>query len=250
MSRYADDVAGGLMVTEFLSFSEDVTSGAALEKLRSTAVEDPDYFTRYVYVVTKRERLIGVASVRELALLESDTPLADAMVPASFVKPQTSIDNIKSYFDDCEFAAVPVVDSHGRLLGIVMRRGFMEVLAERAEREMLRMRGIVGGDELRTLPLWTRSRRRLSWLSINILLNIVAASIIAAYNDTLDAVIALAVFLPIISDMSGCSGNQAVAVSMRELALGIVKPTEALRVWLKEISVASSMARRSAFCLD
>lgn len=102
---------------------------------------------------------------------------------------------------------------------------------------MLRMQGIVGGDEIRNLPLLTRSGRRLSWLSINIVLNIFAASIIALYINTLYAVIALAVFLPIISDMSGCSGNQAVAVSMRELALGIVKPEEVRRVWLKEISV-------------
>ena len=64
--------------------------------------------------------------------------------------------------------------------------------------------------------------RRLSWLTVNILLNIVAASVIAVHQDTLSAVIALAVFLPIISDMSGCSGNQAVAVSMRELTLGVI----------------------------
>ena len=69
------------------------------------------------------------------------------------------------------------------------------------------------------------------------MLNIGAASVIALFQDTLQSVIALAVFLPIISDMSGCSGNQAVAVSMRELALGVVRPNEMLRVWFKEISV-------------
>jgi len=68
-------------------------------------------------------------------------------------------------------------------------------------------------------------------------LNIIAASVIALYEDTLSAVIALAVFLPIVSDMSGCSGNQAVAVSIRELSLGIVKPFEVLRVWLQEVKV-------------
>jgi magnesium transporter len=82
-----------------------------------------------------------------------------------------------------------------------------------------------------------RSRRRLAWLSINILLNIIAASVIAAYEDTLTAVIALAVFLPIVSDMSGCSGNQAVAVSMRELTLGAAVPKDVFRVWAKEVSV-------------
>jgi magnesium transporter len=97
--------------------------------------------------------------------------------------------------------------------------------------------GIVGGEELRTMPILLRSRRRLSWLSVNILLNMVAASVIAFHQETLSAVIALAVFLPIISDMSGCSGNQAVAVSMRELSLGVVRPAEVTRVWLQEISV-------------
>ncbi|MFH1764622.1 MAG: magnesium transporter [Gemmatimonadota bacterium] len=87
------------------------------------------------------------------------------------------------------------------------------------------------------MPVLQRSRRRLSWLSINIVLNILAASVIAFYQDTLAAVIALAVFLPIISDMSGCSGNQAVAVSIRELTLGLLKPYEYLRVIMKEGAV-------------
>ena len=87
------------------------------------------------------------------------------------------------------------------------------------------------------MPVLLRSRRRLSWLSVNILLNIIAASVIAFHQETLSSVIALAVFLPIISDMSGCSGNQAVAVSMRELSIGVVNPVEVLRVWYQEISV-------------
>jgi magnesium transporter len=87
------------------------------------------------------------------------------------------------------------------------------------------------------MPLLRRCRRRLSWLSINIVLNIIAASVIAAYQDTLAAVIALAVFLPIISDMSGCSGNQAVAVSMRELTLGVLRPSDVVRTWVKEVTV-------------
>jgi magnesium transporter len=82
-----------------------------------------------------------------------------------------------------------------------------------------------------------RSSRRLAWLSTNIVLNVIAASVIALYQETLAAVIALAVFLPIISDMSGCSGNQAVAVSMRELALGLLRPSEFWRVWRKEAAV-------------
>ena len=87
------------------------------------------------------------------------------------------------------------------------------------------------------MPVRTRSLKRLSWLSINILLNLVAASVIAAHQDTLAAVITLAVFLPMISDMSGASGNQAVAVSIREMTLGLLRPYEYLRVVVKEGAV-------------
>ena len=108
---------------------------------------------------------------------------------------------------------------------------------KRSEADHLKAAGIIGGDELRSMPVFLRSRRRLAWLSINILLNIAAASVIAFYEDTLTAVIALAVFLPIVSDMSGCSGNQAVAVSMRELTLGAALPSDVFRVWRKEAIV-------------
>jgi len=237
MSSYADDVAGGLMVTEFFRSTENMTVGAVLDDLAARSDEISDYFARYVYVVSPWDRLVGVLEVRALALAPRHAPLAEVMVPALFMTPETPLEELKSFFDARSFVAVPIVNNHGRLLGIVRRTAVTEALTERAEREMLRMQGIVGGDEIRSLPILTRSRRRLSWLSVNIVLNIAAASVIALYIETLDAVIALAVFLPIISDMSGCTGNQAVAVSMRELSLGIVKPFEAFRVWLKEISV-------------
>jgi len=87
------------------------------------------------------------------------------------------------------------------------------------------------------MPLYLRSGRRLSWLTVKIFLNLAAASVIALYEDTLAAAFTLAVFLPIVSDMSGCSGYQAVAVSMRELALDIIRPVDVLRVCLKELAL-------------
>lgn len=153
------------------------------------------------------------------------------------VKADADLDELEAFFDEHDIAAVPVVDNRGMMLGIVRRRALLQALADRAEADSLKSAGIIGGDELRSMPLLVRSWRRLSWLSINIVLNIIAASVIAFYEDTLTAVIALAVFLPIVSDMSGCSGNQAVAVSMRELTLGAALPRDVLRVWRKEASL-------------
>ena len=142
-----------------------------------------------------------------------------------------------NFFDTYDFYGVPVINDSNEMIGVVLRKDVLEFEVEQAQTEGMEMQGIVGGEELRTLPVLLRSRRRLSWLSVNILLNIVAASVIAFYQETLASVIALAVFLPIISDMSGCSGNQAVAVSLRELSLGVVRPFEVFRVWLQEVQV-------------
>jgi magnesium transporter len=90
---------------------------------------------------------------------------------------------------------------------------------------------------MRTMPVWSRAGRRLAFLTPNIVLNLISVSVIAFFQPTLERVVALAIFLPILSDMSGCSGNQAIAVSMRELALGLVKPNEIARTLKKEISV-------------
>jgi magnesium transporter len=122
------------------------------------------------------------------------------------------------------------------LLGAISRSAFADELRDRSDIDQLKRQGIID-DELRSMPLAVRSRRRLSWLSVNIVLNIAAASVIAMYEETIAAVIALAVFLPIVSDMSGNSGFQSAAVSMRELALGVIKPTEFFRVWRKEVGV-------------
>jgi magnesium transporter len=202
-----------------------------------SAEDTDDHFSRYVYILSPLGRLVGVAAASDLAAAPRFQLVVSVMVPPLFTTATTGLDELREFFEAHPIAAVPVVDQRGRLLGVTRRTAVLDAIAQRTEREMLRMRGIVGGDEVRSLPTSTRARRRLSWLSINIVLNILAASVIALYIDTLDQVIALAVFLPIISDMSGASGNQAVAVSMRELSLGLVKPYEVGRVWLKEITV-------------
>ena len=130
-----------------------------------------------------------------------------------------------------------VVNADGVLVGVLGKAAVRAEVADRSDETYRQSQGIVGGEELRSMPVFLRSRRRLSWLSVNIGLNVLAASVIAVYQDTLQAVIALAVFLPIISDMSGCSGSQAVAVSLRELTLGVTRPTDVLRVLVLELRV-------------
>lgn len=179
---------------------------------------------------------MGVVSLRGLLTAKRSSNLTEIMVTPLTVPVDMPLEQLEDIFNDYPFLGVPVVDADSLLVGVISRSAVADAVLERSESESLKRQGVVG-DELRSMPTWLRSRRRFAWLSANIVLNIVAASVISAYEDTLSAVIALAVFLPMVSDMSGCSGNQAVGVTMRELSLGLVRPMDAFRVWLKEISV-------------
>lgn len=238
LAGYAEDSAGGLMATEFLAVRDHMTVRGVTDLLRTRADEYSDYDVQYAYVTDDTGRLVGVLRMRDLLFKTADARIDGVMIrdPVS-VDVDSTVDEISALFGRKAFLALPVVDDDGRILGIVHRLAVEEALNERAQSDHLKAQGIIGGEELRTMSLATRSKRRLSWLSVNIVLNVIAASVIALFEETLSAVIALAVFLPIISDMSGCSGNQAVAVSIRELTLGLIKPHEVLYVWLKEVGI-------------
>lgn len=234
--EYDDDVAGGLMVAEAFTFSDGDTVGKVLRRFAHEEYDLERYRGQHPYVLNSDGVPVGVLSLRSLLSTRRSIKLTDIMVPPITVPASMPLEELEDLFDQHPFLGLPVVETDGNLVGVVSRSAVDEALLERAESASLKRQGVFG-DELRSMPLPLRARRRLQWLSANIVLNVIAASVIAAYEQTLAAVIALAVFLPMVSDMSGCSGNQAVAVSMRELSLGLVRPIDAMRVWLKEVSV-------------
>jgi magnesium transporter len=236
--RYQPDTAGGMMHTEYFSFFEGQTIKSITEDLRRNADKYQHYQLKYIFVTGPDETLKGVLQMQDLLLGQIDAPLSDIKIKEVLaVNHLATLDDLIDFFHKNELFGVPVLDDERKLVGVVLRKDILEAQTDRVTLEHLESQGIVGGDELRTMPVFLRARRRLSWLSVNILLNIIAASVIAYNQDVLSSVIAMAVFLPIISDMSGCSGNQAVAVSMRELSIGVVTPGEVFRVWRQEISV-------------
>ncbi len=238
LRRHSPDTAGGVMGTEVLAFPESSLVDDVVRDLRARAEEVARYEIQYAYVVSPPGPLVGVLRLRDLLLSSPQTPISGLMVRDPLrVRADAPLSEVKAVFDRSSLLGLPVVDDAGRLLGVVSRSELDRAREEEAGTMFLRASGVVGGEELRSLPLRPRVARRLSWLSVNILLNVLAASVIASYQDTLSAVIALAVFLPIISDMSGCSGNQAVAVSLREMTLGLLRPREVLYVVLKELQV-------------
>ena len=234
---YPAESAGGLMVRQYLAFPGSGTAREVLEELTSGVRDLSRYLLQYAYIVEFDGALAGVVRTRDLVAAAPESVLSVLMSRPTAVNAQADLATVDACLEEAEVLSLPVTDDAGNMLGVVERAHVDDALVERATDDHLKSQGIVGGEELRSMPLTERTGRRLSWLSINIVLNMLSVSVIAAFEETLAAVIVLAVFLPIVSDMSGCSGNQAVAVSMRELTLGVVTPRDALRVWWQEAKV-------------
>ncbi|MGJ8653113.1 MAG: magnesium transporter [Opitutaceae bacterium] len=235
LMNFEEGTAGSVMYSEMLIYKMDVTASEILENLRANYATYSDFEVQYAYIVGKRKKLVGVLPVRNLLFAPGDKTAKEMMIPNPVtVSADATLAELEDIFDKHNFLGLPVVDASGALLGVTDKASVSEGMEERSAEDLLKVTGLMGREEIRSMPLQQRSTRRLSWLSINIVLNMISASVIAMHEDTLQAVIALAVFLPIISDMSGCSGNQAVGVSLRELSLGLLKPTEFLRVFYKE----------------
>lgn len=238
LREYEDLTAGGLMITEFLQYPEAWTIEQVVQDLREKSAEYRDYQVQYAYVHGSAGQLLGVLRLRDLLLQPKETKLSNIMIPKPLsVDDQLDLLELHGFFQQHHFLGVPVVNESLALVGVLQRSDVDQAWIEQQDKSFLRRQGIVSGEEIRSMPLFQRARGRLAWLSLNILLNLMAAAIISHYESTLAAVIMLAAFLPIISDMSGCSGNQAVAVSIRELMLGLAQPADAFRVWVKEIGV-------------
>lgn len=234
LGQYPPASAGGLMITEYLAYSDNALVADVLDDLRAHTEKYATYEVQYVYITSQIGALIGVLRLRDIVLSAAMTPVTAVMIANPVqVRADATLDELQQFFDRHDFFGVPVTDEGGRLVGVVRRTDVEEAVGDRADQTVLKLSGMVD-EELRSMPLGIRASRRLSWLSISIVLNIVAASIVAFYQETLAAAIALAVFLPIISGMGGSAGSQAMAVSLRELALGLVRPYELVHVLLKE----------------
>ncbi len=232
---YAPDTAGGLMVTEFLSYPETFTVNEIVDDLRRNSEKYVAYDVFYAYVIDSAKKLKGVVRLRDLILNQGYTKVESIMIKDPvYVHVKSSLEELKILLDRYNFFGVPVCDSQDRLVGVVRRTSVREAMVEEAEKSFLQASGILGGEELRNLPMSQRAVRRFTVLTMKVALNLISASVIAAYYDTLSTVVALAVFLPIVSDLGGSSGNQAVAVSIRELALGLIKPSDYWNVIIHE----------------
>lgn len=235
---YPENTAGGIMTTDFVVYPLEMRVSEVLQDMRDNAEKYSDYGVHYAYVESEHGTLVGVVRMRDLLLARYDRKMSEIMVVNPiYVLADTTLEELDDYFERWTFWNVPVTDEEGKVIGVVRRSLVEEALAEEHEKTFLRFSGIITGEELRSMPLSERASRRLVWLILNMTLSIAAASVILWFEGTISRVFALVFFMPVICNMSGCSGNQAVAVSIRELTLGLIRPSDYALVLAKEVGV-------------
>lgn len=214
---YPEDSVGRLMDPPVAVFGPDLTVQETVEALREQVKQA---FITYGYIVEPDGRLIGVLVMRELLLAERDQRLREIMLRDPFwLTPETSVADAMRLVLNRHYPVYPVCDRQGRLVGLVRGSILFEEQAIEISAQPGRMVGVE--EEERVATTWWRSLRfRHPWLQLNLLTAFVAAAVVGTFEETINQVVVLAVFLPVLAGQSGNTGCQALAVTLRGLTLG------------------------------
>ncbi|MFW3611176.1 magnesium transporter [Staphylococcus caprae] len=230
--HYEEDTAGGIMTTEYISLK---TTTPVKEALMHVKEQAPDAETIYViFAVNEAGQLVGVLSLRDLIVAENDSYIEDVMSERVIsVNVADDQENVAQVMRDYDFIAVPVVDYQNHLLGIITIDDILDVMDEEASEDYSRLAGVSDIDSTSDSVVKTATKR-LPWLIVLTFLGMITATILGSFEDTLSKVALLAAFIPIISGMSGNSGTQSLAVSVRNISTGEINEQSKFRIALRE----------------
>ena len=233
LMTYPDDTAGRLMDTRVLTFRPDMSAALALEAVRASRGR----VLRSLFIVDGDNRLIGQLSIQQLALATPDTPLRDiAHGITAAVNAMDPRDEVVQTVEKHRLTDLPVVDLDGRLIGLIQHSMLVQALQEEAAADIGAMVGVSPQERALSKP-WFAVKKRLPWLQINLITAFLAAAVVGVFEDTIAKFTALAVLLPVVAGQSGNAGAQALAVTMRGLALREVTVGQWFSVTSKEVGV-------------
>lgn len=244
--EYSEDSVGMIMDVKFFALPEDLTVEEAIQQVRT---HDTQHLNE-IYIIDRRQILVGVLSLRDLFLAPPKKSLAVLMkreLPT--IHPLENQEQVVEICNEWKVLTIPVTDLDGRLLGIISSQDIIQVEKEEATISMQTMVG-ASKDERALSPPGFAIRKRLPWLQINLLTAFLAAFVVGLFEDTIARFTALAVLLPVVAGQSGNTGAQALAVVMRGLALRDIRPSQWLRVTLKEsyVALANGVAVAATTC--
>ena len=230
--KYPKDTAGSIMTTEFLSLSEDTTAQEAIRRLqRATDAE----LVFYIYVTDKDEHLVGVLSLRQLLTIPPDTPLKNIMTgDVLSVSVDMDQEEVARQVARYNLLAIPVVEKDNTLVGIITVDDVVDVIREEATEDMLKSAGVTEEDVLASSSL-RAARLRLPWLFTNLIGSLVSGAILWHFRYTIQEVVAVVTFIPVIAAMGGNVGLQSSTLIIRGMATGHVEPADVRKVFFREI---------------
>lgn len=233
--EYPDDSAGAYMTTDYASLPGDITVVEALEQLRIQAPNKETIY--YVYVLDAERHLIGFVSLQNLILAARASRVSEIMRSEVIsVNVREEIGGVGREMARYDFLAVPVVDDERRLVGIITYDDILDVIQEEATEDMYRLANLDTKESIESTT-WHAVRLRLPWLLLNLGTSLIAASAVSLFSDTIEHVVALAVMMTVVAALGGNSGNQALTIVVRSLALEEVRSRGYFSVILKNCAV-------------
>ncbi len=234
--KYADDTAGGLMSSDFVYVYDDATLRQAIRKVREHADEFEQIY--HIYVLNKKNQLLGFVPLKELLTNPLRTKITDVMEEdLIYVTPDVDQEEVAQIMDKYDLVSLPVVDENKVMLGRITIDDIVDVIQEEAEEDISKMAGLTDDEEFSHSTLKV-SKIRLPWLLVSLFGELISAIVLSHFQASIEQVIVASFFIPIIMAMGGSSGQQAAIVMVRNLGTNDVWFSEVLKKLLKEFRVA------------
>ena len=227
------------MTPDYISLQEEWTVRQALDYIKKEGMDSETIYT--CYVKSAGRKLEGIVSLRTLVVSDDDLTIAELMhkdiVDINVYEDQEAVsEKFKKY----GFIAMPVVDNENRLVGIITVDDIFDVIEEEATEDIERMAGVLDDSDTEYLDMsvWQHVKNRFPWLFFLMMSYILTGSIISKSEQTLSAVPALIVYMPMLMGTGGNSGSQSATLIIRGLSVGEISMRDTLRVLWKEIRVS------------
>ncbi|HEY7840816.1 MAG TPA: magnesium transporter [Gammaproteobacteria bacterium] len=231
---YPQDSAGALMDTQLVYYTGSMTVMEALVRLRGQRRRG----SRVIFIVDDQNRLQGMVDIQDIALADENFALKDLqrIVPV-YVEAMTTREEVVEKFERFRVTDLPVIDFEGRLLGVILYHTLVEAAKAESSADIQTMMG-VSKEERALSPVSFVVRKRLPWLQVNLFTAFLAAMVVGVFESTIAQNTALAVLLPVVAGQSGNTGMQALAVTLRGLALREFRARQWPRLVLKEMNAS------------
>ncbi len=236
--RYPDSSAGSLMTTEYVSLRPTMTVEESILRIRRQGFDKETIYTCYV---TEDRKLVGLVTVKDLLLADSDDILVRDIMLTNIISVSTHADQeeVAQMLSKYNFLALPVVDNESRMVGIVTFDDAMDVLEDEATEDMEKMGGILPSEKsyLKS-SAWELFKNRIPWLLLLMVSATFTGMIITGFEGALAAQVALTAYIPMLMGTGGNSGSQASVTIIRALSLGELRFADLIGVLWKEIRTA------------